>query len=97
MHLLETVRKRPLKITSNEIKCISHFKPWSKDFSSHQMQSRVSELYCHLHAQCLVAPTTVLFQQLSKSFNFKIISLGYTHQGLWRSMNVIVIFIFLKM
>lgn len=35
-------------------------------------------------------------KQFSKSFNFKIINLWYNHQGLWRSMDVTVIFVFLN-
>lgn len=67
MNALKTdCQKKPLKITSNEIKCISHFKLWSKFFLAIRYDYHVSELCWRLHALCIVVPATILFQTIQQ-------------------------------
>lgn len=64
-------QKRPLKMTGNEIKCLSHFQLCSKIFLAIRHNYQVSELCRGLHARCLVVPATVTFQTIQQIFQLQ--------------------------
>lgn len=64
-------QKRPLKMTGNEIKCLSHFQLCSKIFLAIRHNYQVSELCRGLHAWCLVVPATVTFQTIQQIFQLQ--------------------------